>query len=884
MTITPGTRLGRYEIIAPLGEGGMGEVYRARDTQLGREVALKVLPAAVARDADRLRRFEVEAQSTSELNHPNILTIFDVGTTDSTSYIVSELLEGETLREHLNGATLSVRKAVDYAVQIARGLAAAHERGVVHRDLKPENVFVTHEGRIKILDFGLAKLVERMDGDAAQTNVPTRKIATDPGTVMGTVGYMSPEQAAGRRVDYRSDIFSFGAVLYEMLAGRRAFRGDTAIETLNAILKEDPPELSAVSNRAVPPALESVVGHCLEKKPERRFQSASDVAFALEALTAHSGSSSTTAAIAPATPARALNRERLIWLGVCTLLLVAAAALAFAHFSRAQAAAHAVRLTLATPDKATAPAHLTVAPDGSRVVFIATNTEGKRLLWVRPLDALTAQPLAGTDGATAPFWSSDSRYVGYFANGKLYKVDAASGHPQVLCDAESDRGGSWNADGVILFGGEQGLYRISAQGGAAQLATKIDAKEEAHRWPYFLPDGRHFVFLADAAMTEDHHLRVGSLDSPETKILVGAVSRVAYAPPGYLLYVSQGALVAQAFDAKALKLAGDPVPVADHVAAAGGNHEFDFSVSDDGVLTYQIGSLDTQLTWFDRAGNRLGTVGEPGPYDSLDLAPDGRRAAVMQFDADGRAADVWTVDLARGARTRLTFDPHSDDNPLWSPDGSRIAFSSNRQGPNFDLFAKSASGTGEDELLLHTDEEKYAAGWTPDGQSLLFDNWHANGRACVCLLSLTGERKPRTLLCSDAFSQQDARLSPDGRFMAYESNESGRWEVYVQPYPLTGEKWQVSNGGGGFPRWRGEGRELFYMASGKLMSVEPDAAGKFESAAPRQLFQMPIKLAGSGSPYAPTHDGSRFLVVATAAASNPTPMVVVLNWTADLKR
>ncbi|MFN2482222.1 MAG: protein kinase [Pyrinomonadaceae bacterium] len=578
-------RLGPYEIVSPLGEGGMGEVYRAKDTRLGREVALKVLPAAVSRDADRLRRFGLEAQSTSELNHPNILTVFDVGAHDGTSYIVSELLEGETLREALDDAPLSVRKAVDYAQQIARGLAAAHERGVVHRDLKPENVFVTSDGRIKILDFGLAKVTERTGGDAAQTNVPTRKINTDPGTVMGTVGYMSPEQAAGRRVDHRSDIFSFGAVLYEMLTGKRAFRGDTAIETLNAILKEDPPEFSSVSNRALPPALESVVSHCLEKKPERRFQSASDVAFALEALSAHSGSNSTTI-ISHAPTARAMNRERLIWIGVSSLLFLAAAALAFIHFSRAQTATRTVRLSLATPERATSPARVTVSPDGARVVFVARSAEGKRVLWVRPLDALAAQPLAGTDDAVAPFWSPDSRSVGFFANGKLLKVDAAGGRPQALCDAGENRGGAWSRDGVILFGGVEGLYRVSAQGGTPQLATKIDPKEEAHRWPYFLPDGRHFVFLADAATTEDHHIRVGSLDSQESRILFGAVSTVAYAPPGYLLYVSQGALVAQGFDAVALKLTGDPATVAEHIAEVGQNHEFDFSVSEGGVLAY----------------------------------------------------------------------------------------------------------------------------------------------------------------------------------------------------------------------------------------------------------------------------------------------------------
>jgi serine/threonine protein kinase/Tol biopolymer transport system component len=891
MPIAPGTQLGRYEVRSKIGEGGMGEVYLARDPKIGRDVAIKVLPATFSADAERLARFEQEACAAGSLNHPNVLVVYDVGAEDGSPYVVSELLAGETLREKLSGAQLPQRRAIDYAQQIARGLAAAHERGIVHRDLKPENVFITVDGRAKILDFGLAKLTHG-EASGAQTEIPTRRVDTDPGAVMGTVGYMAPEQVRGQKVDHRADIFSFGCVLYEMLAGRRAFRGESAMDTLSAILKQDPPDLSE-SNRNVSPALERLVLHCLEKNPAARFHSASDLAFTLDSLSTASGATTNTPAPTTETDQSVIAthaRERRKWLPwiVAALFLVAAVVLAILFATRlspAQAAARPVRLSLKTPDKAAFPAHVTVSPDGARVVFTADTAEGKRLLWVRPLDALTAQPLAGTDGATAPFWSPDSRYVGYFANGKLYKVDAAGGRPQALCDAASDRGGAWNSDGVILFGGEAGLYRVSAQGGASQLATKIDAKEEAHRWPYFLPDGRHFVFLGDAATTEDHHLRVGSLDSQESQILVSAVSRVAYAPQGYLLYVSQGALVAQPFDAKSLKLAGEPVAVAEHVAAVGNDHEFDFSVSDDGVLAYQSGGLDTQLTWFDRTGNKAGTVGEPGTYDALELAPDGRRAAVMQYDPDGRPADIWLVDLARGAKTRLTFDPHSDSYPLWSPDGNRIAFSSNRRGPSVDLFVKSANGTGEDELLLHTDEEKYPTSWTPDAQSLVFDAWHTNGKSCISLLSLTGERQSRPLLCSDAYSQQGGRLSPDGRLLAYVSNESGRWEVYVQPYPLTGEKWQISSGGGSVPTWRGDGKELYYMAyDEKLMSAEPNARGTFEGVAPRALFQTPVKLTGSGNPYAPARDGSRFLVVAAAEANNPAPMTVVLNWTADLKK
>ena len=608
MTLEAGTKLGRYEIRSKLGAGGMGEVYRARDEKLNRDVAIKVLPAALAENHDRLHRFEQEAQAAGALNHPNILAIYDVGTNGSAPYVVSELLEGESLRDRLEHGPLASRKAIEYATQIARGLATAHSKGIIHRDLKPDNLFITKDDQIKILDFGLAKLVQPSTEEISQTDIATRKVHTDPGTVMGTAGYMAPEQVRGREVDHRADIFSFGAVLYEMLSGRRAFHRDSAIETLNAILKEEPAELTSTDPH-IAPALERVVWHCLEKSPDRRFQSASDVAFALESLsgvTSHPSQQTTISAAISGS--RRWSRERLIWLGVCLLLLAATTALAIAYFSQSAPKVNVVRLALPTADKTTLPAHVTVSPDGFLVAFVANNADGKRELWVRSLDADKPQLLSGTEGATSPFWSPDSQYIGYFANGKLFKVDAVRGRPQLLCDVREDRGGTWNQDGVILFGDPQGLQRISAHGGTPALATKVDAKEEAHRWPYFLPDGRHFVFLGDAQTTENHHIRLGSLDSQETQILFGAVTRVAYAPPGFLLYVNQGALVAQRFDATSLKVSGDPTTLVEHVAEVGGNHEFDFSVSTNGVLAYQVGSSKSQLVWFDRTGKKLETV------------------------------------------------------------------------------------------------------------------------------------------------------------------------------------------------------------------------------------------------------------------------------------
>jgi eukaryotic-like serine/threonine-protein kinase len=884
VTLDTGTKLGRYEIRSKIGAGGMGEVYRARDEKLNRDVAIKVLPAALSASADRLHRFEQEAQAAGGLNHPNILVIYDVGTNESAPYVVSELLEGETLRERLHHGALSSRKAIDYGTQIVRGLAAAHAKGIIHRDLKPDNLFVTGDDQIKILDFGLAKLVQPPAEDAVQTDVATRKVHTDPGTVMGTAGYMAPEQVRGRAVDHRADIFSFGAVLYEMLSGRRAFHGDSAIETLNAILKEEPAELTT-SDPHIAPAVERVVWHCLEKNPERRFQSATDVAFALESLSGlRSHPSQQTAALGTVSTSRRWTRERLMWLGTCVLLLAVIAGLAFAYFARSEPNTRAVRLALTAPDKTTLPAEVTVSPDGSRVAFTATSVDGKRELWVRALDTDQAQPLAGTDGAVAPFWSADSRWLGYFANGKLFKVDAAGGRPQFLCDVRDSRGGAWNHDGVILFNGPEGLSRVSAQGGTPVPATKVDASEEAHRWPYFLPDGRHFLFLADAQTTENHHIRVGSLDSQETQILFGAVTRIAYAPPGYLLYVSQGALVAQSFDAKSLKVTSDPATIAEHVAEVGPNHEFDFSVSNNGVLTFQTGSNKSQLVWFDRTGKKLEPFGEADSYATITLSSDGRRALAGLLDADGRQSDVWMLDLSRGARSRLTFHPQSDGDPVWSADGKRFVFTSNRANDgHIHLYDTSASATGDDQLLFSANSDDIPTSCSPDGKNILFMRYETKARASIWLFTFA-DRQAKPLLQSTAFDQSGATFSPDGHFIAYMSDESGRPEVYVQPFPLTGEKWLISSEGGALPLWREDGKELFYVTeAGKVMSVEIKDPSAFQNAISKQLFQTDIKQT-LGYPYGVTPDGARFLIVTPAEANTPAPMAVVLNWTAVLKK
>jgi len=897
MTIAAGSRLGPYEIIAPVGAGGMGEVYRARDTRLGRDVAVKVLPSSYADNKDRLQRFEQEACAAGALNHPNILSIYDVGTHDGSPYVVSELLEGQTLRERLNGGVLPSRKAIDYARQIAHGLAAAHEKGILHRDLKPENLFLTKDERVKILDFGLAKLTGAADAQA-QTEIPTRRIDTDPGVVMGTVGYMSPEQLQGKAVDHRSDIFSFGAIFYEMLSRRRAFHGESAAETMSAILKEDPPDLSE-TNKNIAPALERVVHHCLEKNREARFHSASDLAFALEALSgATSISGQTATAIAPAWE-RPKRRERLVWIGATGLLglaLLAALPFVIAYFRSAPSTEpHATRFLIFPAEKSTligGGQH--ISPDGLRLVYVAINADGKRLLWTRPLDSLTAQPLPGTEDAANPFWSPDGRFVGFFAAGsKLKKIEFTGGPTQTLADVQGSLGGAWNRDGVIVFSRSLGdrLFRVSATGGTSTPVTTLDEsrKETAHLWPYFLPDGRHFLYLARSVQRENTGIYVGTLDSKEQKLLVNADSSPVYAPPGFLLFVRERTLMAQPFDADRLQLTGEPFSIGEEVGYNAVNGRAFFSVSQTGVLAFLSGNiLGTQLAWLDRGGKPLASVGTTAADSGLRLSPDGKRLAVSRLDLQAGSADIWLIDLARNTPSRFTFDPANESAPVWSPDGSRIVFASNRDGVA-NMYQRLSNGTGNDEVLLKSTDPTGPHDWSPDGRFILFGVLSPKTNVDLWLLPLFGDQKPAPFIQTE-FTETQGRFSPDGRWVAYASNESGAYQVYVQSFPTSGGKWQVSTGGGAQPQWRRDGKELFYLTPDrKLMAVEVNGAGPtFVPGVPKPLFEAHVNTVFPGfagtTYYAVTGDGQRFLVNTLAGDSTPVPFTIVLNWTAGLKR
>jgi len=895
MSIVLGTRLGRYEIRSKIGEGGMGEVYLARDEKLNRDVAIKVLPATFSQDAERLRRFEQEAQATSALNPPNILAVYDVGTHDGAPYVVSELLEGETLRQRLGGTALGQRRAIEYALHIAHGLAAAHEKGIVHRDLKPDNIFITKDERVKILDFGLAKLTQ---GDATQseTDIPTRRVNTDPGVVMGTVGYMSPEQVKGRSVDHRSDIFSFGAILYEMLSGRRAFHGESAAETMSAILKEDPPELSD-TNKTISPALERLVHHCLEKATEARFHSARDLAFALEAITAPSESSPTTIVV-PQTSQASLAGAAPNWFGkfrthvpwiIAAVAILLAITFAFLYFRQPTlTTGRVMRASILPPEGSSTLSSVAVSPDGTRVVF-ATQIQGKFILWIRAIDGGEDRSLPGTEMAGFPFWSPDSRFIGFFTtDGKLKRVEATGGPVQTLCDAPRGRGGTWNRDGVILFTPDtrDPINKVSASGGTPEPVTHFDSSHTylTHRWPHFLPDGQHFLFFSRVAggdAAKFTGIYTGSLGSKETKLLVNNASNPVYTSSGYLLFVREGNLMAQPFNANQLQTTGEPLAIARGISYNRNWDVADFSASENGVLAYRVDAeLQSQLSWLDRTGKQIGTVGEPNYYRAPRLSPDNQKIAVERMDPIKREGDIWLLEASRNYATRFTFTPEALLAPVWSPDGDKIIFASQRNGPS-DLYQKSISGTGNEEEFLKSNDYKNPCSWSPDGRFFAYALIDPKTGWDIWILPTFGERKPFPFV-NTPFNETAARFSPDGRWIAYGSNESGRSEIYVSPFPGPGAKLQVSNRGVGQPSWRGDGRELYYRTPDlkQLMAVEIKAGPTFEIGATKTLFEVPTRI----QDYDVTADGQRFIVDMPIGQEPSTAVTLVVNWTAGLKR
>jgi eukaryotic-like serine/threonine-protein kinase len=914
MAILPGARLGPYEILSAIGAGGMGEVYRARDTRLNRDVALKVLPDIFARDSQRMGRFEREARLLAWLNHPNIAAIYGLEESGPIRALVMELVEGPTLADRIAAGPMPLDEALPVAKQIAEAIEYAHDNNVIHRDLKPANIKVKADGAVKVLDFGLAKALSDEPSEAEMANSPTLSMAaTMQGVILGTAAYMAPEQAKGKKVDRRADIWAFGVVLYEMMTGKPLHSGETISETLASVMMRDS-TLEALP-ADTPAAIRNLLRRCLEKNPKRRMQSAGEARIILEDIL--SGATPADPSVAAAAPAARSQRATWIAAGAAAVFLLALAALSFVHFRETPPAVRPARFFILPPEKttfATAPQVVAVSPDGTKLAFQATNANGTaNQLWIRPLDSLSAQPLPGTESSNPQqFWSPDSRYVAFYADGKLKKIAVAGGPAQTLCDIFGNGQGSWNKDGVILAsGGLNPIYRVSSAGGAPVAVTTVDKEhgETGHLWPHFLPDGNHFLYLALNSDSAKSAIRVGSLNSKETKLLLNDLSFAMYAPPGYLLFQRDGTLMAQPFDAAKLQFTGDAFPIAEQVEVNTQNGRVAFDVSQNGVLVYRsaVGS-NTQLTWFDRSGKELGRIGEPAGYLSPKLSPDGKRVAVQRTTGFGTPGDIWVYDLARNTQTRLTFDPAHDSNPLWSPDGSRIAFASTR-GNSFGLYQKNSDGTGDDDLLLKAGSSVLLEDWSLDGRFLVYTSTEGRGRD-VSYLPLAGSPagqvagdpstssgqvgkpvaffKPVPFL-KTPFLERHAQLSPDGRWMAYISNESETYQVYVQSFPSGGGKWQVSMNGGVQPRWRHDGKELFYIApDGKLMSVTVKAGTTFEAGTPEPLFQTRIYgLAPSvyySQQYDVTPDAQRFLLNVDAADVIAAPLTVVLDWTAAVQK
>ena len=891
MPLAPGTQLGPYEILSQLGAGGMGEVYRARDPRLGRDVAIKV-------SAEKFNeRFEREAKVVASLNHPNICALYDVGP----NYIVMELVEGESPK-----GPMPLDDALEICRQIALALEAAHERGIVHRDLKPANIKVTPTGTVKVLDFGLAKInpLTPASGGNPEESPTISMHATQAGMILGTAGYMAPEQAKGKSADKRADIWAFGVVLHELLTGQRLFMGETVTDTLAAVVLTQP------KLEDVPSQVRRMLKRCLEKDPQKRLRDIGDAMALLEEPAAEP--------LAPAAVAPSQSRIGMLGWIAAGVAILAAGALAFIHFRETPPVAETVRFKAALPDNVSfTPSGISaLSPDGRKLAFSALGSDGIPRVWIRSLDSLDAQPLPGAE--TVPVlavlnWSPDSRYVVFQgADAKFKKMDISGGPALPLFDAPTEvTGGSWNRDGVILFEIDNNILRVSASGGTPVRVLPERPRGEGVAFPAFLPDGRHFLYFRGSQNADVQGIYLGDLDAkPEQQSqqrLIQATTSPAYAASpdgksGYILFLRQGTLMAQPFDASHLKLTGEPVPIASQVAAL--NSLGHFSVSENGVLAYRAGAsqgLDGQLSWFDRQGKATLTPAEPARSGAVKVSPDGKRAAVVRIDRQTNNSDVWIVDLMTGASDRLTFDPATDSNPLWSPDGSQIIWESTRNG-GWGIYRKATNGSGNEELLYKGNNFQSMAltDWSRDGKFILFQGTvTGDGKTTgtdVYALSVgpgtSADRQPIPIIQTPA-SELGGYLSPDSHWIAYMSNESGRTELYVQAFspgsPSGSGKWMVSKGTSGMARWRTDGKELVFLsADGAIMSVDVTANPVFHASAPKQVFQFPsnVLALGGNTPGArmdATRDLQHFLVTVPAQASSRPELTVVLNWQAALK-
>ncbi len=885
MALASGARLGPYEIQSPLGAGGMGEVYRARDIRLDRIVAIKVLASHLSSSPELKQRMDREARAISSLNHPHICHLYDIGSQDNTDFLVMEFLEGETLAERLLKGPLPLNETLTIGITVAQALAVAHRQGIVHRDLKPGNIMLT-KGGAKLMDFGLAKSAG--DGSpagaltapllsAARTMSGASPVSplTTAGTMIGTVQYMSPEQIEGKEADARSDLFALGAVLYEMVTGSRPFQGKSQLSVASAILEKEPEPISALQP-LTPPAFEHIVTACLAKNPEERLQTAHDIALQLKWI-AQSGTPTIRS-----TEKKGNSHGLLAWLiaGALALMLIAVVLWWRGSKATTQTAYFSAPLPFAAQDVA-------VSPNG-RTVAIAGHPESLRnnVLWIYEPGSPEATSLANTDGANFPFWSPDGRSLGFFADGKLKKLDLDGGPVQILCDAPSGRGGAWNKDGVIIFTPSGhlgvGLYRIPASGGTPTQITVPDKSlnEDSNRWPVFLPDGIHYLYSAIhlSGRKDLSSIFLGSLSSSEKRLVTKASANVAYATP-YLLFYRDQTLFAQHFDAGNFELTGEPVAIFTNVQFSPRISDAVYSASSPGLLVAQKAgdSGASELMWLNRKGEEIGIARNPGIYGNITLAPNGKTVASDTTDPESQNTDIWTYDLQTQSAKRLTFDPAIDSLPIWSPDGSRMIFASNR-GVTFNLYLKDTNGAQEEKLIPQDGPDRFPTDWSPDGKSVLYERG-----ADLWFVAIPEFRATQFLKASSTL--KNARFSPDGKWVAYSSNESGRWEIYVTSFPEAQGKWQVSNAGGDQPKWRSDGKELFYLSNdGKIMAVPVKTGANFDAGTPMALFQANSKEMISTSEqfsYDVSKDGQKFLIN-TQLKTAVAPMSVVLNWSTKL--
>jgi Tol biopolymer transport system component len=938
MPLDPGTRLGAHEIVGLLGAGGMGEVYRATDTRLKRDVAVKVLPEAFAGDSDRMARFQREAELLASLNHPNIAGIYGLEQADPSTgsgqapmiAIVLELVEGETLADIIARGPIAVVDALPIAHQIAEALEAAHEKGVVHRDLKPANIKITAEGRVKVLDFGLAKMLDPAEAGGAKPSAmsmsPTLSVhATYAGVILGTAAYMSPEQARGKPVDRRTDIWSFGCVLFEMLAARQTFEGgETVTDTIAAIIKNEPDW--TVLPGDTPPHIRALLKRCLQKDPKRRLRDIGDARLEIEEGATGAGPAQSDVAQGFSAQGRSdVAKRRLLvpWIVASVAALVAAALAAVILGHREPRDPGAVHFSITAPEGMTIghstpqrgakvpAAHYAPSPDGRRLAYVMYKGDDNPQLWVRRLDAASGQALPGTDDASFPFWSPDGRFIAFFAQGRLKKVDANGGAPQTICDAAAGEGGTWNATGDIVFTPDEtsGLFKVSASGGEPTAVTTLDAArgETSHRWPQFLPDGRHYLYLARTekvkgapsgmnAANDAWSIYAGSLGAADRTLVVRGVVRAVYAS-GHLMFVRDTTLMAQAFDANALRLTGEPVPVAEEVPLNVANARSGFAVADT-VLAYRHGAAaggTALLTWFDRNGKRLDSVAAPDNYAIVRLSPDGRMLAAYKTEGSvtfSVSGDLWTLDLTRGGvMSRLTFTADQPkDGPLWSPDSSSVVFGSGTAASSpqvTDLYRKRANGVSDAELLLKGASPVRPTSWSSDGRYVAFNQTDRKGHTDIWLLPMYGDRKPVPFL-QTSFDELNAAFSPDGRWIAYQSDKGGAFDVYVRPFPSGDREWRISQNGGEVPHWRADGRELFFIPRGAgIMAAPITLSPVFEPGVPVKLFDVALRFNFNYGAYSVSPDGQRFLVIDSSSVSQTSgaPTIeVVVNWPAGLRK